>query len=42
MFKTNSDGTCTAKSPMGLFDELLIDNDLNMVISRIKEYNGED
>jgi hypothetical protein len=42
MFKTNSDGTCTAKSPMGLFDELLIDNDLNMVIQRIKEYNGED
>ena len=41
-FKTNSDGTCTAKSPMGLFDTLLIDNDLNMVISKIKEYNGED
>ena len=41
-FKTNSDGTCTAKSPMGLFDELLIDNDLKLVIDRIKEYNGED
>lgn len=41
-FKTNSDGTCTAKSPMGLFDTLLIDNDLDMVISKIKEYNGED
>lgn len=38
-FKTNSDGTCTAKSPMGLFDEMLIDNDLDMVIKRIKEYN---
>lgn len=41
-FMTNSDGTCTAKSPMGLFDELYIDNDLNYVINKIKEYNGED
>lgn len=41
-FKTNSDGTCTAKSPMGLFETLLIDNDLEYVISKIKEYNGED
>lgn len=41
-FITNSDGTCTAKSPMGLFSDLLIDNDLNMVINRIKEYNEED
>lgn len=41
-FKTNSDGTCTAKSPMGLFDDLLIDNDLDYVINKIKEYNGED
>lgn len=40
-FKTNSDGTCTAKSPMGLFDDLLIDNDLDFVINKIKEYNGE-
>lgn len=41
-FITNTDGTCTAKSPMGLFDDLYIDNDLNMLINRIKEYNGED
>lgn len=41
-FITNSNGTCTAKSPMGLFQDLLIDNDLNMVINRIKEYNEED
>lgn len=41
-FKTNSDGTCTAKSPMGMFNELLIDNDLQTVISKIKEYNGDD
>ena len=41
-FITNSDGTCTAKSPMGLFEDTYIDNDLAMVISRIKEYNEED
>lgn len=41
-FKTNSDGTCTAKTPMGLFPELLVDNDLELVIKSIKEYNGED
>lgn len=41
-FMTNSDGTCTAKSPMGLFDELFVDNDLDMVVNRIKEYNGEE
>ena len=38
-FITNSDGTCTAKSPMGLFEERLIDNDLDFVIKAIKEYN---
>lgn len=41
-FVTNSDGTCTAKTPMGLFPEILIDNDLDLVIKRIKEYNEED
>jgi predicted kinase len=41
-FITNSDGTCTAKSPMGLFDSIYIDNDLNYVVNRIKEYNEED
>lgn len=41
-FITNSDGTCTAKSPMGLFNDILIDNDLKLVIDRIKEYNEED
>ena len=38
-FLTNSDGTCTAKSPMGLFEDLLIDNDLDYVVKKIKEYN---
>ena len=41
-FITNSDGTCTAKTPMGLFDELYIDNNLDYVVKRIKEYNEED
>lgn len=41
-FVTNSDGTCTAKTPMGLFSDVLIDNDLDTVIERIKEYNEED
>lgn len=41
-FVTNSNGTCTAKTPMGLFPDLLIDNDLNLVINRIKEFNEED
>lgn len=39
-FVTNSDGTCTAKSPMGLFDTKLIDNDLKLVINKINEYNS--
>lgn len=38
-FITNSDGTCTAKTPMGLFEDQLIDNDLDMVVRRIQEYN---
>ena len=40
-FLTNSDGSCTAKSPMGLFDDMLIDNDLDFVIKKIIEYNEE-
>ena len=38
-FVTNSDGTTTAKTPMGMFEELLIDNDLQIVIDKINEYN---
>lgn len=37
-FITNSDGTCTAKTPMGLF-EGDIENDLNKVIESIIAYN---
>lgn len=38
-FITNSEGSCTAKSPMGLFEDLYIDNDLSLVVNRITEYN---
>ena len=41
-FMTNSEGTTTGKSPMGLFNDLYIDNDLKLVIDRIEEYNSED
>jgi hypothetical protein len=37
-FITQSDGTSTAKSPMGLFDSLKIDNDLKMVDDAIRNY----
>lgn len=40
-FITNSDGTNTAKTPMGLFEDMLIDNDLRIVVDRIEEYNNE-
>lgn len=40
-FLTNTDGECTAKTPMGMFDEQLIDNDLNEIIRVIDEYNAE-
>lgn len=41
-FITNSDGTNTAKTPMGCFDDLLIDNDLQYVFEKIDEYNNEE
>lgn len=40
-FITNNDGKCIAKSPMGMFDELKIDNDLKTVIDIVKQYNEE-
>ena len=39
-FSTKNSGHDTVKSPMGLFDETLIENDLAMVASRICEYYG--
>lgn len=38
-FITNNDGTCTAKTPMGMFDELEVDNDLNKILEVIREFN---
>lgn len=40
-FITQSDGTTTAKTPMRCFDSMYIDNDLNYVIEKIDEYNGD-
>ena len=39
---TNSDGTTTAKTPMGCFTEPFIDNDLQMVFDAIDAYNNGD
>lgn len=36
---TQSDGTTTAKTPMGCFDSLRIDNDLQYICNKIDEYN---
>lgn len=38
-FETNNDGTHPAKSPEGMLDRFM-DNDLNLVIQKIKEYYG--
>lgn len=40
IFKTHSDGTNTAKTPMDCFDSDSIPNDLQYVIDKIKEYNA--
>ena len=37
-FVTNTDGVCKAKTPLGMFDEQYIPNDLNFVISSINDY----
>lgn len=37
-FLTNTDGVCKAKSPMGMFDELYIENDLASVIDAVYSY----
>jgi ABC-type dipeptide/oligopeptide/nickel transport system ATPase component len=34
-----SDGTTTAKTPLGCFEDLLIDNDLQYICNKIDEYN---
>jgi hypothetical protein len=40
-FRTNTTGRDSAKSPMGMFEELHIDNCLNTVIEHCKEYYKE-
>lgn len=39
-FLTNTDMEHVAKTPMGMFDELWIDNDLNEIIKVIDNYNN--
>lgn len=41
-FVTNTDGACVAKSPLGMFEDLHIDNDLNAVIEVIDKYNNDE
>jgi Osmosensitive K+ channel histidine kinase len=37
-FLTNSDGSCSAKSPAGMFKDLLIPNDLAVVLEAVGKY----
>lgn len=39
-FVTQTDGTTPAKSPMGMFPDVIIDNDLKAVDTAIREYWG--
>ena len=39
-FITNNDGKHPAKSPVGMFKDLYIPNDLGYVVKRIDEYNN--
>lgn len=40
LFLTQSDGTHNAKSPIGMFEDKLIENDLTIVIKKLNEYFG--
>ena len=37
-FQTNTDGVTSAKTPMGMFDEQLIPNDIVEVLKKVEEY----
>lgn len=37
-FVTNNDGTYPAKSPMDMFEDKYITNDLGVVVSKMEEY----
>ena len=39
-FQTQNNGFNTTKSPLGMFDERLIENDLKLVTEKINEYYG--
>lgn len=39
-FQTQNNGFNTTKSPLGMFDEQLIENDLKLVTEKINEYYG--
>jgi len=40
-FATQTDGTTTAKSPMGCFEDLYIENDLAKIVVAIDAYNND-
>lgn len=39
-FETNTDGVHSAKTPMGMFDDLLIPNDINAALEAARRYYG--
>lgn len=39
---TNNDGKCLAKTPMDMFEDMEIDNDLNEILKVIDKYNNGD
>lgn len=41
-FLTNTDGECVAKTPMGMFSDMLVDNDLAEIIKAIDSYNDSE
>lgn len=41
-FLTQHDGVCVAKSPMGMFDDLHVDNDLQLIKEKIMDYFNEE
>ena len=38
VFATNTDGLDVTKSPIGMFEETYIDNDVQLVVNKIREY----
>ncbi len=42
LFATTSDGLDVTKTPIGMFDQTYVDNDLNAVAGRIREYYKEE